>query len=240
MGTRLFSAPQSVSVIIPTLNEGKHAAACVECLRAQGMPVEIIAVDGGSSDGTPGILRSMEGVRVLDSQAGRGIQIRTGVAAASGDILLVLHADSRLEPGALSRLWDSLSRRQDVAGGAFGLRYDNPSLKFRLVAVLNNFRARFFGISFGDQAQFFRREALQDGFPAMRLMEDVELSMRLKEAGSTIFLPRGVVQSSRRWQKRGYLMNGAKVVWLTSRYLIRRRLRIPAGDGTWYYTRYYG
>lgn len=237
--TRVFSVPQSLSVIIPTLNEGPHAAACVECIRAQGMPVEIIAVDGGSSDGTPEILRSMEGLRVLDSQAGRGIQIRTGVAAASGDIVLVLHADSRLEPGALSRLWDSLSRRHDVVGGAFELRYDNPKLRFRLVAALNNFRARAFGISFGDQAQFFRRGALRDGFPAMRLMEDVELSMRLKAAGATVFLPRGVVQSSRRWQRHGCLRNGAKVVWLTSRYLILRRLGFSAGDGTWYYIRYY-
>jgi GT2 family glycosyltransferase len=179
---------------------------------------------------------------LLESAPGRGLQVARGLEAATGDVVLVLHADSRLLTGAVERMWEMLERRPDAAGGAFGACFDADRPGFRFIEVLNNFRARSLGIAFGDQAQFFRRAALPGGFPALRLMEDVELSLRLKESGAVLFLPDGVVNSARRWTGRahgGYFVNSLKVVSLTALYLIRRRLGF-GGDGDGYYRVYYG
>jgi glycosyltransferase involved in cell wall biosynthesis len=222
------------------LDEAERIGDCIASVRAQGVPTEIIVVDGGSRDGTPDILAGLEGVKALSASRGRGMQIAAGVNAVSSDVVLTLHADSRLLPGALAALSEALARNPEIVGGSFSAAYDAPGLRYRLIAALNNFRARFLGISFGDQAQFFRHAALADGFPAMRLMEDVELSLRLKEAGPTVHLPQGVVNSTRRWEKRGFAHNALKVVLLTALYLIRRRLGLEKGDGEGYYRRYYG
>ncbi len=251
----LFPLRRSITIIIPTLNECDNIALCIESARQrQGIVPEIIVVDGGSRDGTPDRVARLGNVRLLESEPGRGIQIARGAIVASGDIILILHADSRLSPGSLARMLDALESRPDAAGGAFGASYIPemalsgepgassiyPGLRLRFIANLNNFRARFLGIAFGDQAQFFRNGSLPGGFPALRLMEDVELSLRIKEAGDLLFLPEGVKSSARRWSKRGFLGNSFRVIGLVGLYLFRRRLGLHHGDGAGYYRKYYG
>lgn len=108
--------------------------------------------------------------------------------------------------------------------------------------MLNALRARFFGVGFGDQGQFFRREALEgaDGFPALALMEDVELSLRLREAGETLCLGGGVTASGRRWAGPGFGGKAAGVVAMCLGYLAARRLGLADVTGRRYFRRYYG
>jgi len=235
----IYSPPEKLSVIVPVLNEENSIGPCLDSLMAQDYPCEIIVVDGGSSDHTRQRASRYPGAAVISSKPGRGRQIAAGVARASGDILLVLHADGRLKAGSLPRMIDLLRARPDAAGGSMAATYDSPSVRFRLVALLNTFRARCLGISFGDQAQFFRRECLPEGFPDFLLMEDVELSLRLKERGALLFLPDGVWSSSRRWQTAGYAGNFATVIMLTGIYLCLRSLGLIRDKGAWFYRRYY-
>jgi hypothetical protein len=234
-----YSPPEKLSVIVPVLNEENRIGPCLQSLIAQDYPCEIIVVDGGSSDDTLQRASRFPGIVVISSKPGRGRQIAAGVARAAGDILLVLHADGRLKAGSLPRVIDALSARPDAAGGAMAATYDSPSLRFRLVALLNTFRARCLGISFGDQAQFFRRECLPEGFPDFFLMEDVELSLRLKERGALLFLPDGVWSSSRRWETAGYAANFATVIMLTGIYLCLRAFGHIRDKGAWFYRCYY-
>jgi hypothetical protein len=122
------------------------------------------------------------------------------------------------------------------------MAFRGPSPQLKLIAWLNNVRARWSGISFGDQGQFFRREALANmgGFPAMMLMEDVELSLRLKRMGHPLFIRQGVRVSPRRWAHRGVAGNVWLVLKLFVGYLVERRLRGSEGVRKDYYRHYYG
>jgi rSAM/selenodomain-associated transferase 2 len=228
-----------ISIVIPVLNECDNIVDCILNVREGGRDLEIIVADGGSTDGTQDVVRGIEGVTLISTPPGRGVQIAEGVDVSTAEVVLVLHADSRLVNGALKRLLSELERKPKAVGGAFAVRYDKPGLKFRIVSGLNNLRARLTGISFGDQAQFFRREALRNGFPALRLMEDVELSFRLKKSGPVLFLATGVTGSTRRWENRGYFANAFRVVFLTSRYVVSRWFGIHRGNGEGYYRAYY-
>jgi rSAM/selenodomain-associated transferase 2 len=233
-------AAQGVSVIIPTCNEEKNIAGCIHSVKKGGDPAEIIVVDGGSTDRTREIVETLSGVMLLSTVSGRGIQIAKGVSHARQDIVMVLHADSRLLPGAISRLIASMQANPGAVGGCFGAIYDDKRIWMRWIEVLNRFRAVVSGISFGDQAQFFRRDVFADSFPAIKLMEDIELSLRMKEAGPLLFIPRGVISSSRMWQRAGYGSNFRKVIYLTALYLIKRRFGRLSGDCDDFYRQYYG
>lgn len=240
-GPATFSPTTGISVIIPTLNEGKNIDGAIESLRQQTkLPDRIIVVDGGSSDDTRQRVEKHEGVTFIDVDPGRGVQIAEGVSRAESDLIVVLHADSRLNPWALESMTQAMIANPSAAGGSFGSTYDTDALKYKFIALLDNVRARFFGISFGNQAQFFRRSALPEGFPAYRLMEDVELAFRMKEAGSALFIPQGVINFPRRWHKKGFFKNTSLVLKLTATYIILRRLGMIQGDLDSFYTRYYG
>ncbi len=234
-----YPAPERLTVIVPVRNEADGISACLDSLRAQKYPCEIIVVDGGSTDRTLERVAAYPEVRSCHAAPGRGTQIARGVDQASGDIILVLHADSRLQPGSLPRMMSALRYQPDAAGGAMAVSYDSPSPRFRLIALLNNLRARCTGISFGDQAQFFRRAALPGGFPDYLLMEDVELSMRLKEHGSILFMPDGVRSSTRRWNRTGYFANSLSVIRLTGSFLVMRAFGLIQDKGEWFYQQYY-
>jgi hypothetical protein len=234
-----YPVARKVSVIIPLLNEEERIGSCLDSIRAQEYRCEIIAVDGGSSDNTLQRVAQYPDVLVANSAPGRGRQIAKGVSLSSGDILLVLHADARLKRGSLQRMVNALRVRPDAAGGAMEATYDSPTPRLKLVALLNNFRAKHLGISFGDQAQFFRRDSLPEGFPDFLLMEDVELSLRLKEHGSLLFIPDGVWSSSRRWAVTGFIANFYQVIMLTGFYLCLRALGLITDKGAWFYRQYY-
>jgi rSAM/selenodomain-associated transferase 2 len=187
-----------LSVVVPVLNEAAGIRAALEALaslRSRGHVV--IVVDGGSSDCTPELAAGLCD-RVLSAPRGRAIQMNAGARAAGGDVLLFLHADTRLPPGAEAPILDcSVWGRFDVQ-----IEGRHPLLKF--VACAMNLRSRLTGIATGDQAIFVRRDAFP-GFPEIALMEDVALSKLLKRRGAPACLRQRVVTSGRRWESRGVL-----------------------------------
>jgi rSAM/selenodomain-associated transferase 2 len=237
----LFPLAEKVSVIMPVLNEADRVEAAIQSVRSEPAVAEIIVVDGGSRDATCEHARQA-GAVVLSGPRGRGRQVRAGLKLATGDVILVLHADTELVAGGINRMLRDLADYPSIAGGAFEMRFTTHSLGLRTVACLNNWRARWCGISFGDQGQFFRRDALNTmgGFPDMMLMEDVELSLRLKQFGRPLFIRRGVRVSQRRWVRRGFVRNLWRVLTLFIRYLVERRMNGAAGIRTDYYRKYYG
>lgn len=237
---RDFRPVKDLSVIIPTLNEAQHIRQCLASLAQEKAVREIIVVDGGSTDDTRAIV-SQSGDRVLEASKGRGLQIRAGVEQANGDVIMILHADCQLVQGISERIIAALQKYPQYPGGAVGMRYAQRPFSSRIVEWLNNGRARWTGIAFGDQAQFFRREALSlfGGMPEQMLMEDVELSMRLKEIGSVCFLPQGVTVSNRRWTQKGFCVNFCRVIRFCFSYLIQRRLEFGDSTRRDFYERYY-
>jgi hypothetical protein len=219
-----YPKPRCISAVIPTLNESGSLIRCLESLQNRTGLDEIIVADGGSIDGTPALAAKL-GARVVESLKGRGLQIRKGVESASGDVIVILHADCAVNKGVFKRILKKLESDPDTVGGAVGMQFERNNPKTMVIAFLNNLRTFLTGISFGDQAQFFRTEALaaSGGFPPMMLMEDVELSLRLKEAGRLVFLRKGILASGRRWVGDCFAGNLMTIFHLFPRYLIERR-----------------
>jgi rSAM/selenodomain-associated transferase 2 len=196
-----------VSVVIPTWREADRIVATLEALAAQG-PDEVIVVDGGSPDGTADrAAGAPTRPRVVRSGRGRGAQLRAGAAAASGDLLVFLHADCRLAPGALAALRRYAARHPRVPGGCFRMRITPGGRGIGVVERSANLRAALIAMPYGDQAMFARRGAYErvGGFPPWPLMEDVELARRLRRLGRLAVLPDRVVVSARRWERAGVL-----------------------------------
>ncbi len=195
-----------VTVIIPVLREVHRLDSLIDHLIeiADGMPVELIIVDG-SPDGESIKTVSRAGVTLLTAPAGRARQMNAGAAAARGNSLLFLHADTRLPRGAFRRIVETLSEGL-CAAGAFDLRYGSTRPSIRFIARVACLRSRLTRIPYGDQALFFRRDYFEaiGGFTDIPLMEDVEIMRRIKDRGEHIFiLPEPVVSSARRQEKEG-------------------------------------
>lgn len=190
----------TLSIVIPTLNE--EAALSTSLPRALAEADEVLIADGGSTDGTAQTARSL-GARWIPGTRGRGSQMNHGAAAARGDILLFLHADTLLAPGAGRRVREAVAG--GAVGGAFCLRFDADGFVFRLGQAVVNFRSRRFRIPLGDQAQFATREAFErlGGFRDWPLLEDVDFFRRLKTLGRVVILPGPVVTSARRFLELG-------------------------------------
>lgn len=191
-----------LSIIIPALNEAANIAEAI--ITTQGsINTEVIVVDGGSQDDTVAIAQSL-GVKVIFSSPGRAVQMNTGAVAASGEILLFLHADTRLPAGFDAMVRTALPQPKTVAG-AFKLRIDAAPWGIRLVEWGVNLRSHFLQMPYGDQAIFITKSMFQQigGFPELPIMEDFELIRRLKRMGKIIIIPVPVLTSARRWLKKG-------------------------------------
>lgn len=190
----------AISVIIPAHNEAERIGASVAS--AAGLPgVEVLVVDGGSSDAT--VARAREaGARVVFASIGRGVQQNVGASQAAGRILLFLHADTRLPQGFAGLITEALDR-PGVVAGAFRLAIDGGGLGLRLVERAANLRARL--LPYGDQALFLRAETFHacGGFPDQPLLEDVELVRRVRRLGRLALLPHAATTSARRWRRLG-------------------------------------
>jgi rSAM/selenodomain-associated transferase 2 len=193
-----------VSVVIPTLNEAGvivDTLLSLQPMRAAGH--EVVVSDGGSVDATVEQARPLAD-RVISVRPGRAGQMNAGAAASSGDVLLFLHADTLLPPGADRLVRDAVSR-PGARWGRFDVRLSGRSVLFRVIEAGISWRSRLTGIASGDQAIFVRRVAFDDvgGFNEMPLMEDLDLSRRLKALAPPVCLRARVVTSSRRWEERG-------------------------------------
>lgn len=193
-----------ISIIIPALNEAEgivDTLAALAPLRARGH--QVIVADGGSTDATADLARPLADA-VVDAPRGRAPQQNAGAAAADGDVLLFLHADTRLPADADRLVLDGLAA-SGAGWGRFDVRLTGRAPLLRVVERMISLRSRVTGIATGDQALFIRREWWEraGGYPPIPLMEDVALSTTLRRRGRPLCLRAAVTTSSRRWEQRG-------------------------------------
>jgi rSAM/selenodomain-associated transferase 2 len=194
-----------LSIVMPVLNEAAEIEAALQALAPyRRRSVEVVVVDGGSSDATKELAFPLAD-RVLAAPRGRALQMNAGAAVARGDVLLFLHADTRLPDYADRLMLDGLARTHR-AWGRFDVHFDGGGL-LGMVAASMNIRSRLTGIATGDQAMFMTRAAFDNAgaFPPIALMEDVALSARLKRGGRPCALYARVITSARRWRRHGTL-----------------------------------
>ncbi|HEY7165779.1 MAG TPA: TIGR04283 family arsenosugar biosynthesis glycosyltransferase [Candidatus Binatia bacterium] len=207
-----------ISVIIPVLNEEKTIDGVIAVLR-QNMPDELLIVDGGSTDCTWKICTE-RGVTVLCSSLGRAAQMNFGAKHATGDVLLFLHADTRLPPTAFGDIRKGLEDPCCV-GGRFDVKLDSSSRLLKMVGAMISLRSRVTKIATGDQAIFIRRDifAAIGGYPEIPLMEDIALSRAMKRTGRIACLESCAITSARRWEAEGAWKTILKMWILKTLYL---------------------
>lgn len=225
----------TVSIVIPVLDDGtrlerllrdlgRHRPAQVGTEPAVGCPdgagtrraPEIIVVDGGSRDDSVGVAERA-GARVLLRRRGRGLQLDEGAQAASGQWLWFLHADSGISPEALDEI--EALRGRAPCWGRFDVRLTGAPL-LSLTATLMNWRSAISGICTGDQGMFVHRALLDaiGGVPRQPLLEDIELSKRLRRFGRPLRIRTPIRTSARRWRTHGVLKTMVLMWWLRIRY----------------------
>ena len=192
-----------LSVIVPALNEVKHIEKTVR--RALCRDAEVTVVDGGSLDGTQdAALRA--GAKLLESPKGRAAQQNLGAGAAKAGVLLFLHGDTLLPPDYVRHVFEALLART-AALGAFRFKMDTEKPAARIVQSLVNFRSRYLGMPYGDQALFIRKSLFEKvgGFPQTPIGEDYFLVRRVRKYGRTVLCRAAVETSARRWRRLGFL-----------------------------------
>jgi len=198
------TATPSLSIVIPVLNEAANMVAALDALAPLRAPgAEAIVVDGGSADETATLAKPLADF-VIASARGRATQINAGAAIARGNVLLFLHADTRL-PADADRLIREGLAQSGRAWGRFDVAIEGRHPLLPVIAAFMNARSRLTGIATGDQAMFVTRDAFMaaGGFPAIALMEDIELSRRLKRISPPLCLRARATTSGRRWERRG-------------------------------------
>ena len=208
------SLAQKISIIIPALNEAATIARTLSHLEGVNN-LEVIVVDGGSIDETAELAESQR-AKVIQSNPGKAVQMNTGAAAAAGDILVFLHADTLL-PEDFSHQIVSALNQNGVAAGAFRLTIDSSGAGIRIIERMANLRSRFLRLPYGDQALFMKKSLFDEigDFPDLPIMEDFILVRRLKRKGKILIVPAAVVTSPRRWLNLGIFKT-----WLINQLII--------------------
>lgn len=214
----------SLSVVIASLDEQARVERAVRSAFVAGAS-EVLLADGGSTDGTVAIARAA-GARIVAAEGMRAAQFNAGAAAATGDTLLFLHADTTLPASAASDVELALSA--GATFGGFRLRFEERAPKLRIAERMINFRTRLTRCPWGDQAQFIRRATFlaSGGFRPIPLMEDYELAIRMKRSGRSVLLGSCVTTSGRRFLAKGVL----RTAWTNWRIIVAYRMGAdPAG-----------
>lgn len=195
-----------LSIVIPVLNEAANLQQQLEALHPTRDDVEIIVVDGGSTDGSVDIARTYA-TRVFTTSAGRARQMNLGASHAVADMLVFLHADTVLDDACQQQLITIAKSTGWPLWGHFMVRLTGRHWLLRWVEHLMNLRSRWTEIATGDQTLFVQRSLFQKvgGFPEIALMEDIAISSRLKKYHSPIMIDMAVTTSSRRWERKGVL-----------------------------------
>jgi rSAM/selenodomain-associated transferase 2 len=219
-----------VTVIVPALDEERFLPDCLLALAGQEALAEVIVVDGGSADAT--FQRAVEalarlesggiGTLAIQSSRGRGPQLNAGAARARSDLLLFLHADTRLPAGGVASAANAA--RRGFVGGAFRHAFIERDPRLWMVSTSANLRSASRHLFFGDQAIFVRRDLFvkMGGFADIPIMEDVEFSARMRREGRTVLLSGRVLTSGRRFLRGGFWRTSARMI------LIRTAWRLGA------------
>lgn len=206
-----------VSVLVPTLREERALPATLDHLAALPGNWEVVVADGGSRDASVAVARAHPvGARVLHAEGGRAAQCNTAARAARGDVLLFLHADSRLPVDAYASL--AQAAREGAAGGNFALRFDGGDAFARVLGRVYAFQRRH-GLYYGDSSMWLTRAAWEHlgGFCELPIMDDYDLVRRLEALGPTRCLPGPATTSDRRWRAMGIART--LVSWWVIRWL---------------------
>jgi rSAM/selenodomain-associated transferase 2 len=204
----------TVSIIVPILNEANNLPRLfAHLIGLNPSPQQVILVDGGSHDDSLVLAQkfiadlkndNQSGIdwQVIKSQAGRATQMNKGASLATSDILLFLHADTKLPTQVITDVNTAIQVKE---WGRFDVRLDSPDWTLKLVSKMINYRSRLTSIATGDQAIFIKRKVFEEinGYPNQALMEDVEISKRLKSIGKPVCLKSKVITSARRWEQHG-------------------------------------
>lgn len=214
--------PSPLCVVMPVLNEAQAIEATLQALAPlRQCGARVVVVDGGSEDDTMAKARPHADA-VISAPRGRAAQMNAGAALGWGEVLLFLHADTTLPDGADERLLQALT--QGHLWGRFDVRIAGRHRMLAVVSTMMNLRSRWTGIATGDQAMFMRREVFAQlgGFAPLPLMEDIDMSRRLRGLGAPACLRERVITSGRRWEQRG--------VWRTMALMWRLRWRYWRGE----------
>lgn len=206
-----------LSIIIPTFDEAASINQLLAAVAKISEPVEVIVVDGGSDDETAQIVRC-HGVRLINSERGRGAQMHAGARASRGEALWFLHADTQPAPESAQHIAEAL-RDPHVVGGNFNVSFDSTRFAARFLTWLYR-QLRRLGLCYGDSAIFVRRETYlrAGGFKPFPIFEDLDLVQRLRKHGQVVELPTGVITSSRRFEGRSFFMTFARWTFLQMLY----------------------
>ncbi|MEM8981948.1 MAG: TIGR04283 family arsenosugar biosynthesis glycosyltransferase [Pseudomonadota bacterium] len=220
-----MSEPNTVAIVVPVLNESAVAAALgqrlVELMNT-GI-ADVLVVDGGSDDNTQTQLRVL-GLDVLTAPRGRAAQMNAGAQATTGSTLVFLHADTALPRDGIDAVCAAIAAGADW--GRFDVRVAGRSRWFPMISTLINWRSRISGYATGDQAMFVRRSVFEavGGFPEQPLMEDIEISRRLRRVSRPACLTETVTTSGRRWERFGVW----RTIWLMWRLRFAYWRGVPA------------
>ena len=211
-----FASPESkrISVIIPALNEAEYISRTIGRLQIES-DLEIVVVDGGSQDNTFEVAKSL-GAKVVSATPPKAAQMNAGAAVATGDVLLFLHADTRLPQNFQGLVRNAVSQ-SEFSVGAFQMGIDSDARGLRFIERVANWRSRYLQMPYGDQGIFVLRNLFNEigGFPDMPIMEDFELIRRLKQKGKVAILEASVQTSPRRW-----LNFGIFKTWILNQIII--------------------
>ncbi|MCK5573526.1 MAG: TIGR04283 family arsenosugar biosynthesis glycosyltransferase [Bacteroidetes bacterium] len=208
---------ERISVIVPSLNEEALIGGTLRSIRAEAPDIEVVVVDGGSTDRSPEI--AGEYARVISAPRGRAVQMNKGAQHSSGDVLVFLHADTRIPPGYFSALRDAISMN-GMVGGYSPMDFDASSTLLDFFSRLTRKKCWLF--HYGDQAFFVRRKIFEElgGYAEIPIMEDLDILMRLRKKGALALLPVPVTSSARRFLAGGVIRAQARNILLVLLYLL--------------------